>query len=375
MVKICTLGFGNCGNQIADLAMSSYQIPGIAINSSQKDLCNIKNIPKIVIGDEKGAGKNRDEAKAFIKLHVNALLQQQKLLDLIFDSDIVFIISSIGGGTGSGMVPLMCDILSRKFSDKKFILIEVYPPLGESLAAQQNSLEYLKEVRANLPNVSYLAYDNNKFSNLPTPEMMQTINNEIVEMMLVFRGDYFYPTPFNSIDEKDLMGLVNASGRMAVYILDNIKEKDFDNKTIEDAMIDIIKNISGNVELDRDKIVKKIGVIINLNSKLNKLIDPNYSKIQELIGTPVELFEHVYIAGDDEPNRMILILSGLSVPDDRLTKMVQRIEAGLEEYANVKESSVLDSTETNDKIKELRTQMMKQSSEFDLDDLFSKYEG
>jgi len=193
--------------------------------------------------------------------------------------------------------------------------------------------------------------------------------------MLVFRGDYFYPTPFNSIDEKDLMGLVNASGRMAVYILDNIKEKDFDNKTIEDAMIDIIKNISGNVELDRDKIVKKIGVIINLNSKLNKLIDPNYSKIQELIGTPVELFEHVYIAGDDEPNRMILILSGLSVPDDRLTKMVQRIEAGLEEYANVKESSVLDSTETNDKIKELRTQMMKQSSEFDLDDLFSKYEG
>lgn len=375
MLKICTLGFGNCGNQIADLAMGMYKIPGIAINSSQKDLSNINNITKIILGDQKGAGKNRDEAKKFIKLHVQTLLKQEKLINLISENDIVFIISSIGGGTGSGMAPMMCDILSRQFQDKKFILIEVYPPLGESLAAQQNSLDYLKEVRSFLPNVSYMAYDNNRFANLTTPEMMKTINNEIVEMLLVLRGDYFYPTPFNSIDEKDLLGIIGTPGRMAVYILDNIREKDFDNKSIEDAMIDVIKNKSGNVELDRDKIVKKIGVITNLNNNLNKIIDPNYGKIQELIGTPIELFEHVYIARDDESNRMILILSGLSVPDDRLTKMVQRIETGLEELANMKESSVLDNTETNNRIKELRSQVMNQSSEFDLDDLFSKYDG
>ena len=375
MVKICTLGFGNCGNQIADLAMKMYQIPGIAINSSQKDLSNIESVTKIVLGDQKGAGKNRDEAKSFIKLHVATLLQQEKLVNLIEESDLIFIISSIGGGTGSGMAPLMCDILSRKFCEKKFILVEVYPPIGESLAAQQNSLEYLKEVRANLPNVAYMAYDNNKYANLTTPEMMTKINKEIVEMLVVFRGDYFYPTPFNSIDEKDLLGIVGTAGRMAVYILDDIKEKDFDNITIEDAMIDVIKNTSANVELDRDKIVKKIGVITNLNNKLNKLIDSNYLKTQDLVGTPVELFEHVYVSKDDETNRMILILSGLSVPDDRLTKMLQRIETGLEELANVKESSVLDNTETNNIIKELRTQGMKQSDEFNIDDLFSKYDG
>lgn len=373
MIKICTLGFGNCGNQISDLAMSMYQIPGIAINSSQNDLVNIKNISKIILGDQRGSGKSRDEAKRFVKMHVRALLEQDKFIDHIKDNDIIFVISSIGGGTGSGMVPMITDVLSRKFPDKKFILIGVYPPIGESLAAQQNSLDYLKEVQSFLPNVSYMAYDNNKFSNLPTPEMMQKINKEIVEAMVVFRGDYFYATPYNSIDEKDLMNIVDAPGRLAVYILDNIKEKDFDSITIEDGIIDIIKNKSGNVELDRDKIVKKIGYVTNLNSKLNSMIDPDYAKIKSLIGEPIEAFEHTYIADKEEANRFILILSGLSVPDDRLTKMVQRIETGLEELANVKESSVLESLETS-RIKELRSQTMKASTDFDIDDLFGKYD-
>lgn len=376
MIKVCTLGFGNCGGQIADLAMKQYQIPGIAINSSQKDLSNINHVTKIILGNTLGSGKNRDQAKSFIKMHIAALLQQDKFTTMINENDLIFIISSIGGGTGSGMAPMMCDILSRKFSEKKFILVEVYPPIGESLAAQQNSLDYLKEVRTNMPNVTYMAYDNNKYATLTTPEMMQRVNNEIVEMLPVFRGDYFYPTPFNSIDDQDLLTIVGTPGRMAVYTLNNIKEKDFDSKSIEESMIDIIKNVSANVELDRDKIVKKIGIITNLNNKLNKLIDPNYTKIQDLIGTPVELFEHVYMTStNDETNRMVLILTGLSVPDDRLTKVVQRIESGLEELAQVKESSVLDSTESNSKIKELRSQVMKQSDEFNMDDLFSKYGG
>lgn len=371
MLKICTIGVGNAGNQIADLAMSAYNIPGVAINSSQKDLINVKHIGKIIIGDEKGAGKNRGEAKEFIKLHVKNLLNHEKFVNLIKENDIVFVISSVGGGTGSGMSPILTDILSRSFPDKKFVLIEVYPPIGESIAAQQNSLDYLKEVRSFLPNVVYLAYDNNRRANLTSPEMMHSVNEEIVEGLVVFRGDYLYPTPFNSIDEKDMLRFFGTPGRLAVYILDDIKEKDFDENSIEDAMINVIKNISSNVELDRDKIVKRLGVITNLNSALTKMFDTNLKKIKELIGEPVESYEHSYVAEKDETNRVILIASGLSVPDDRLTKIVQRIEEGLEELSRQKESSVLDETET-DKIKSLR-QEIGSSEGLDLDDIFSKY--
>jgi len=374
MLSICTIGIGNAGNQIADLAMGRYQIPGIAINSSQKDLVNIKNIPKVIVGDEKGAGKDRSEAKKFIKMHIKALLDQEKFTGLIEAADVIFIISSIGGGTGSGMSPIMTDILSRRFRSKKFVLIEVYPPITESLAAQQNSIDYLKEVKSFLPNAVYIAYDNNRYSDLPTPDMMQTVNNEIVEALAILRGEYLYTTPYNSIDEKDLLRFFETPGRMAVYMIENIKEKDFDNKTLETALIDNIKNISANVELDRDKIVKRLGAITNLNPVLNKLFDTNLTTIKELIGEPVEAYEHTYIASMDEMNRLILILAGLSEPEDRLKKILQRIEEGLEELSRKKESSILDELDTN-VIRDLRSAIERANDEFDLEDIFDKYDG
>lgn len=372
MLNICTIGIGNAGNQIADLAMSKYQIPGIAINSSQKDLISVKHIPKIVLGDEKGAGKSREEAKRFVKMHIVRLLEEEKFVAHIESADIIFIISSIGGGTGSGMSPIMTDILSRKFSDKKFVLIEVYPPLGESIGAQQNGLDYLKEIRSFLPNAVYMAYDNNRRSNLTTPEMLNSVNEEIVEHLLVFRGDYLYPTPYNSIDEKDMMRFIETPGRLAVYTLDDIKEKDFDDKSLEDVLLNIIKNESSNVELERDKIVKRLGVITNLNSTMNKMFNVNMPKIKEFIGEPIESYEHAYVTSNDETNRVVLILSGLSIPDDRLNKIKQRIDEGIKELSRVKESSVLDDMDT-DMIRDLR-KSNGSSNDLDLEELFGKYD-
>lgn len=322
--------------------------------------------------DSTGAGKNREEARNFIKLHIKRLLEQEKFIDHIESNDVVFVISSTGGGTGSGMAPVMVDILSRKFQSKKFILIEVYPPIAESVAAQQNSLDYLNEVNKFLPNVVYMAYDNNKRASLSSPEMMKSINEEIVDAISVLRGDYLYPTPYNSIDEKDMLRFFETPGRLALYILSDIKEKDFDDSTIEDTLLNVIKNVSTNVELDRDKIVKRMGVITNLNEKMNGMFNDNMLKIKEFIGEPVEGYQHTYIAGNDEAQRIMLIVSGLSVPDDRLKKIVQRIEESVSELSKVKESSILGNI-TTDKIKDLRMSE-NSTSDLDLDDLFSRYD-
>lgn len=372
MLNVVTIGVGNAGNQIAELAMTKYNVKGIAINSSAKDLLNVNSIPKIIIGDESGAGKNRDEARNFIKHHIKKLLEQEKFVEHITSADVIFVISSTGGGTGSGMSPVLVDILSRKFQDKKFILVEVYPPIAESVAAQQNTLDYLNEVNKFLPNVVYMAYDNNRRTDLTSPEMMKSVNEEIVDAISVLRGDYLYPTPYNSIDEKDMLRFFETPGRLAVYILPNIKEKDFDSTSIEDTLVNVIKNVSSNVELERDKIVKRLGVITNLNEKMTGMFDTNLIKIKDFIGEPVEGYEHLYVAGQDEPQRVILIASGMSVPDDRLTKIVQRIEESMNELSKMTESSILGSVET-DKIKDLRASA-NGLSDLDLDDLFSRYD-
>lgn len=376
MLKVATIGIGNAGNQVADAAMKKYGIPGIAINSSQKDLVNVsQQVMKVVMGDSRGSGKNRDEAKGFVQKFIGEFIKSEDVVKFIDEFDIVFVTSSIGGGTGSGMAPVLSEILSKKFPNTKFVLVQVYPTIGESIAAQQNAIDYLKEVHQFMPNAVYLPYDNNRRAMLTSPEMMVAVNNEIVEMMNVIKGEYLYDTPYNSIDEKDMMRFINTPGRMAVYILNDIKEKDFDDRSIEDALINVIKNESASVELDRDKIVKRLGVITNLNQKLNRMFDTNIPKIKELIGEPVESYEHTYICkSDDETNRVIIIAAGLSVPDDRLTKIMQRIDEGIEELNRVKEKTVLDDTSTTDVIRDLRSSTQQtESTDCNLDDIFGKF--
>jgi len=374
MLKVGVIGLGNAGNQVAELAFKSRQIPAIAINSSEKDLVNISAIDKILIGDQKGAGKDRTEAKKFMKNHITALMKQEKLIKFIEDLEVIFVVSSIGGGTGSGMSPVFTEILTKAFPSKRIVLVEIYPALSESIAAQQNAIDYLKEVRDFLPNITFMAYDNHRFSNLPTDKMMQAVNAEIVEDIAVLRGDYQIPTPFSSIDEKDALRLIETPGRLCIAKAYDLKEKDLDDKSIEEILVNDLKNVSSTVELQRDKIVKRIGLISNLNKTLHEKLNTKLETLKSFVGEPVEGFEHIFInSSDDMQNRVISILSGLTIPDDRVQKMLQRIQEATEAITKVQESSILDNINT-DLIDELRKKETPETTEeIDIEDTFSKY--
>ena len=68
MLKVSVVGIGNAGSQVAALAQEKLGIEVLAINSSEKDLETIpQSVPHILIGDTKGAGKERGAAKKFLK--------------------------------------------------------------------------------------------------------------------------------------------------------------------------------------------------------------------------------------------------------------------------------------------------------------------
>ena len=79
MLNLGIIGIGNAGNQVASLAAEVMGIDAICINSSEKDLSMVNGrAKKILIGDSKGAGKNRDEAKAFIKANIKEIRRVSK---------------------------------------------------------------------------------------------------------------------------------------------------------------------------------------------------------------------------------------------------------------------------------------------------------
>ncbi len=338
MLKVGIIGIGNAGNQVAKAAFEAGIKSVIAINSSERDLATVENfIPSLLIGDKKGAGKDRNNAKEFIKANIMKIVEEKILDEIIADKDIVYVVSSAGGGTGSGMAPLVRDFLSRAYPEVKFNIIGILPPLSESLAAQQNKVEYLQELKKSTPH--YMLYDNGKFEHLGVAGMIKAVNDAIVEDLKVIVGYYQTTTELTSIDEKDALRILSTPGRCVIGSISGFREKDLDDESIEKRLVKQIKN-GAHAELQLDKIVKRSGLIVNLNKNLYDTLDTTTPEIKQAFGEPIEGFEHILIDEGVE-SRVAIIMSGLSIPDDRIVKTIQRIEE-IQSKLNTKKTSVLD---------------------------------
>ena len=382
MLKVGIIGLGNTGNQIASLAFEKLHIPVIAVNSSEKDLETISNsIPKKLIcdanGHSQGAGKNRQLAKKYLKDSIMNFLSAEDIQLFISDLDILFIASSTGGGTGSGTSLIMTNIISSMFPDVHVITIGVLPVMNEALSSHVNTLEYLNELYGTLDNQTYMLYDNDRYSNMPSYKMMDFVNNEVVKDIDVLRCTYNYTTKYDSIDEQDALRLTSFSGRILVARLEDLKEKDLDSTSIEDLLIKKIKNCA-HVELQRDQKVEATGLILNVSSTVSSDFDNHIPKVREFIGDPAHDFNHIYINDDRKlPNNVFLIMSGLSIVNDRITKTSDRIEE-IEERQKIHEeenalnnmsvSNLSEKIASKDKMKNT-----KDVQSLDLKNIFNKF--
>lgn len=379
MLNIGIIGIGNTGNQIAKLGHEELACPALAINSSEKDLETIGDtIPKILISDKeglsKGAGKDRALAKKYLKESIMKMMSDEALQATMDGLDIVFVVSSTGGGTGSGTAPLLANIISETYADTKCILVGVLPVNNEALSAHVNSLEYLNELYNVLDQQTYMLYDNDRLADMPNYQILDTINKEIVSDFKVLRCDYNYVTKYDSIDDRDMMRLISFPGRLVVARVENFKEKDIDSKDIEDLIIEKIKT-SAHADVQRDKKIVASGVIVDLNETLITKFDNNVPKVRQFIGDPIHAFNHISVNSDRKlPNNVFYIMSGLSPVNSRMAIISDRIEEIEEaQKAITNDDDVLTSIDldslssvTEDKEKDVK-------DEVHLKDIFNKF--
>ena len=348
MLNVGVIGLGNTGNQIASLAYEQLKIPVMAVNSSGKDLETISNnIPKKLIsdasGESKGAGKNRQLAKKYLKDSIMTFLSSEDVQDFIGDLDVLFVVSSTGGGTGSGTSLIMSSIIASMFVDVHVITIGVLPVMNEALSAHVNTLEYLNELYSTLDGQTYMLYDNDKYSGMPSYKMMNLVNEEVVKDIDVLRCTYNYTTKYDSIDEEDMRRLISFPGRILVARLEDIKERDLDKDSIEDLLI------------------KKI----------------NIEKVRDFIGDPDHDFNHLYVNEERKmPNNVFLIIGGLSVVNDRITKISDRIEEIEQKQKTREEENSLNDlgvSELSQKVSSKDKSKKPTASNVDIAGIFSKF--
>ena len=162
-----------------------------------------------------------------------------------------------------------------------------------------------------------------------------------------------------------------------VHRVFDIKEKDLENQDLEDMLINTIDNNDYMTEIEKDNIVKKMGVIENLSDKLASKLDSNIGRFKNELGHPIEGFEHIAIIKPGTPvkNRLIVISSVMSIPDCRVAKINERVQEILDELEKQKESTSLLNSISTDKLNSLRGDYRKESTidEINIDEFFDKY--
>lgn len=109
--KIKVIGIGGGGGNAVNSMVESKQIQGvefISINTDAQVLLNSKADTKLQIGSNftRGLGAGADPEIG----RTAAEESREKLKDLLFDTDMVFITAGMGGGTGTGASPIIAEI-------------------------------------------------------------------------------------------------------------------------------------------------------------------------------------------------------------------------------------------------------------------------
>lgn len=109
--KIKVLGVGGGGGNAVNSMIDSGQIEGvefISVNTDAQALLGSQAETKLQIGSNftRGLGAGADPEVG----RTAAEESQEKIKDMLFDSDMVFITAGMGGGTGTGAAPIIAEI-------------------------------------------------------------------------------------------------------------------------------------------------------------------------------------------------------------------------------------------------------------------------
>lgn len=382
MKSVAVIGIGKCGNQIAANVerRAGSLIDCVYINSSQQDLIDVvpegSSSYQRKIGDieDEGTGGDRKLAKILLQEDLAPILNDN--IEMLRDKKYVFIVSSTDGGTGSGLSPLVYGSLTgakQKYS-AKFILTGVLPIIDASPLALRNTLGYLNEIQEAkaLKGATYMMYDTSMSNKKSPDDKRQDVNDTIADDIIEFTRINIHKSRFNNIDECDLETLMNVPGRVIIFRAKGITEKQLDDKTIESILINAEKR-SLHAEINRDKIIRSLGIITYLSSDVNQHINEGWSELRSYLGQPLSIYSNIAVqeVDNDENNNIIIIATGLSQISDRLDKVNKVIDDNTEAIVESRKVKIDRDRITRIDALDIRSELAEQTS---TEDLFADFD-
>jgi len=184
--KITVLGVGNCGNNaINNLASSGIEVAKlVAVNTDVNVLRNVMAHENVQIGESvlKGRGTGGDIAKG----RSAAEEDLDKVLNAIGDPDLVIAAASLGGGTGSGALPVILSAIREENPEITIMSVVTLPFRYEGVERMKNAQAGLREtiIRSDTTIVNMNDMLLEKFGEIPVRESFKIMDDVLLKTII-----------------------------------------------------------------------------------------------------------------------------------------------------------------------------------------------
>ncbi|WP_269520382.1 cell division protein FtsZ [Alteromonas sp. BMJM2] len=278
-INIHVIGVGGCGgNAITNMAglcqHSNIRFTSINTDISALHQCNNHEVLLIGEATTKGYGAGADPQVAY-----NAALQSEEALSTLIENDtIIIIIAGLGGGTGSGVTPVLLDMAKKNNID--VMCFVTLPFKSEGSKRKEIALTALQEIKAAanatlvLSNDSLMAALNETVGLLSAFRHCDTQMHRIVEAIITM----LTKTGYINVDINDFSHILSLEGNTALGV--GVAE---DGSLLCDALTHALENPL----VDDQSIIGAQGVIVQLTCKE----EPSLAMYEQMLATLQNLIE------------------------------------------------------------------------------------
>ncbi|MGG3471439.1 cell division protein FtsZ [Neobacillus pocheonensis] len=329
MKSVGILGVGQAGGNMAEIA-SVLGFQAALINTNQRDgAVNTKVERKYFVPGYNGAGQDRSLGLRAVQEHyremidfVSSSFKNIKLLLVAFSTD---------GGTGSGMSPLLIDLLIDQLPGVKVGAIAIIPERNVLAGNRINTAECIEELSKIESISSVFLVDNDQMRKMKPQsskhEIYLSANRQTIEaishLLKITTKSSFY----GNFDETDLLNILGTRG---VTLISSAAITDA--KTSSDVSTKVQSSWENSIfcPVEAQGVIRA-GLIYEGPENISKLI--NVPSIFERVGEPLQLFEGTYLS-DNDPT-ITTILAGLYFPTRRLQSLEESLEKNKERLQNL----------------------------------------
>jgi len=364
-MQVAVIGLGQAGSNVADEADKLGFLTG-SINFSQKDLNAVNVQHKLRLLGSEGVGKNRDEAIRLFRSQWETA--QSFIVDNFSNSDLIIFSFSSSGGSGSGIAPILLDVMSNTMTDKTFIAFAILPELSEATTGQINCLNTFSELSRQ--SVAIFPIDNEQIRkmnpNIGKNKLFEISNKEsigLLQKIISYTEKY---SKNGNFDKKDLLTVLDTQGMATIAEVDITTLGHSINLTFDGVAQKVVESWQNTVftPLEFDKITRS-AIIFDGQEILMEHVRHEIM-FKDFANPPLDIFEGNY---HEKNGKILSLLTGLTWFSKRLNDIERLIKTNKNKVESALEEQAVYHTDSSDLLLKIRKNPEKKN----VMDILSKY--